>query len=693
MNSTSLTPITIVVASPNDVLGERNSVTEAAERINTNYLVDQGYILRVFRWEIDSYPGIHPQGPQGIIDDIAKIRNCDVLIGIFWKRLGTPINQSGETGTEHEIYEAYHAWIESGKRRPQIMLYFNNEKVSLKDSKEREQYLKVTQFRERLPSEILGWRYENLEEFKTLIYDHLSRAIKELHLTRSERVHVNTKSTDEYIFFSKWDLSDENEKFSYTEGIDIDSHGYVYVADEGGFVRKFDKIGSLVKKWGGKGVEEGKFETAYALAIDSSDKILVSDSQGRIQKFSDEGSFLNAWGSLGNGDGQFSSPFGLAIDIFGNIFVTEESNHRIQKFDRDGNFITKWGKKGQADGDLQDPIGIDTDSKGNVYVADYMNHRIQVFDSDGKFLRKWGSFGNREGQFDHPHGITLDINDMVYVSDSVNHRIQKFTNYGIFITAWGSEGEQDGELKVPRDLVVDKSGIIYVSDGTNHRVQVFIPKNVSENKIKELIEAENLQKEKTENDQIELYLDKIENSNAESAEVAYRGLEKLARHRIIWNHDRVWNVINKEILQSNPSSLATESLDLLKTMLFTGIEKLGKKNQVSFKAKELYLNKLTEILESVDDKWQHQKLFTKQVVDQITEEDERYGIYWKAWKKCASEITNDSAFTKFTGYFIDDIVNGSLELKKSIQKEMFALMESDNDIVVKRVKGLASLLF
>ena len=41
-------------------------------------------------WETDAHPRLHPEGPQGLIDDILHPEDCDLLIGIFWKRFGTP---------------------------------------------------------------------------------------------------------------------------------------------------------------------------------------------------------------------------------------------------------------------------------------------------------------------------------------------------------------------------------------------------------------------------------------------------------------------------------------------------------------------------------------------------------------------------------------------------------------------------
>jgi len=66
------------------------------------------------------------------------------------------------------------------------------------------------------------------------------------------------------------------------------------------------------------------------------------------------------------------------MDLFGNIFVSEETNHRVQKFDSNGRHIITWVKEGSATGEFQDPIGVVTDSSGKVFVADHMNHRILV---------------------------------------------------------------------------------------------------------------------------------------------------------------------------------------------------------------------------------------------------------------------------------------------------------------------------
>lgn len=92
----------IVVASPSDVQPERDVRPSVIEEVNRAAAADRGLHLVLSRWETDTYPGFHTEGPQALIDPILKITDCDLLIGIFWKRFGTP-TADGKTGTEHEF--------------------------------------------------------------------------------------------------------------------------------------------------------------------------------------------------------------------------------------------------------------------------------------------------------------------------------------------------------------------------------------------------------------------------------------------------------------------------------------------------------------------------------------------------------------------------------------------------------------
>ena len=166
----------VVVASPGDVLAERERLLRVLDEVNRGVAADRALVLTLSRWETDSYPGFHVEGPQGLIDRVLKIEDCDVLIGIFWKRFGTPVADAG-SGTEHEFQIACRQW--RATERPQIMVYFNEAPYTLRTAHEAEQCGRVLKFREEFPPEGLWWPYQGPDEFEALVRRHLSNFIRD----------------------------------------------------------------------------------------------------------------------------------------------------------------------------------------------------------------------------------------------------------------------------------------------------------------------------------------------------------------------------------------------------------------------------------------------------------------------------------------------------------------------------------
>jgi len=165
-----------VVASPGDVQSERNLLAGVVEEVNRNIAADRNLRLELSRWETDTYPAFHVDGPQGVIDPILRIDDCDVLIGIFWKRFGTPLKDA-KSGTEHEFNRAYEAWKING--RPQIMVYFNQRSSSPASEEEVQQWGQVIAFRSRFPTEGLWRPYRGKVEFEALVRNHLTAFIRQ----------------------------------------------------------------------------------------------------------------------------------------------------------------------------------------------------------------------------------------------------------------------------------------------------------------------------------------------------------------------------------------------------------------------------------------------------------------------------------------------------------------------------------
>jgi small GTP-binding protein len=167
----------IVVASPGDVQPERDALPSVIEEINRGVAADRELHLVLSRWETDTYPGFHSDGPQGLIDPILNIADCDLLIGVFWKRFGTP-TADGKTGTEHEFNLAHEAWKEKGN--PQIFVYFNEKAYTPKSKAETEQWGQVLEFKEKFPKEGLWWPYKGKAQFEKLVRNHLTNYIRTL---------------------------------------------------------------------------------------------------------------------------------------------------------------------------------------------------------------------------------------------------------------------------------------------------------------------------------------------------------------------------------------------------------------------------------------------------------------------------------------------------------------------------------
>ncbi len=165
----------LVVASPNDVQAERDAVDAVVSQMNRGVADERNLVLKVTRWETDAFPGFHGGGPQALIDSILRIPECDIFIGVLWKRYGTPVADA-LSGTEHEYKAAYESWKQKGS--PQIFFYFNERPYYPRTTEENAQWGLVLKFKENFPKEGLWWPYKGKEKFKELLRNHLESYLR-----------------------------------------------------------------------------------------------------------------------------------------------------------------------------------------------------------------------------------------------------------------------------------------------------------------------------------------------------------------------------------------------------------------------------------------------------------------------------------------------------------------------------------
>ncbi len=156
----------VMIASPSDVESERRLIPEVLQEWNSVNSFDKRIVLIPVRWETDSAP-IMGDRPQEIINK-QVLRDCDLLVGIFWTRIGSPTGES-ISGTVEEIEKH----IASGKP---AMLYFSSVEIP-PENIDLDQYKGLKAFKEKCKAEGLIEEYKNTEEFKDKFARQLSLII------------------------------------------------------------------------------------------------------------------------------------------------------------------------------------------------------------------------------------------------------------------------------------------------------------------------------------------------------------------------------------------------------------------------------------------------------------------------------------------------------------------------------------
>jgi hypothetical protein len=164
----------IVLSSPSDVADEREATVQVIDELNRTIARDRHLHLELIRWETDAYPDVHADGPQGVIDAALEIQRSDILLGIFWKRFGTPTKEA-LSGTEHEIRAALKSCQVA--ERPRIMIYFKEAERPLHTADDYEQYARVLRFRDEFSRQGLYWTFQETRDFERLVRQHLTQQL------------------------------------------------------------------------------------------------------------------------------------------------------------------------------------------------------------------------------------------------------------------------------------------------------------------------------------------------------------------------------------------------------------------------------------------------------------------------------------------------------------------------------------
>jgi hypothetical protein len=166
----------VMIASPSDLVEERQTATEAINEWNALHAAAESIVLLPVKWETHATPqtAIRPQ--EAINNQL--VQESDIVIGLFWTRIGTSTGVA-ESGTVEEIDQ----FVAAGKP---TLLYFSSrpidpEKIDLK------QHKKLVTFKKATYEKALVGKFSAPNELHQKLLGDLLRLVRGLKKTSISR--------------------------------------------------------------------------------------------------------------------------------------------------------------------------------------------------------------------------------------------------------------------------------------------------------------------------------------------------------------------------------------------------------------------------------------------------------------------------------------------------------------------------
>jgi peptidylamidoglycolate lyase len=296
-----------------------------------------------------------------------------------------------------------------------------------------------------------------------------------------------------YAEVKDWPKLPADVQLGEVPGVDIDSHGHVFIfhrpgrgfeptatelLDKPAMVVVDANTGRMIASWGAK-----TFLVPHGVTIDREDNVWVTDvGLQQVMKFSHDGKLLLKLGEarVGGWDAtHFNQPTDIAILDDGSFYVSDGYvNSRVAHFDRAGKLLHEWGSKGSGEGQFSNPHGLAFGPAGTIFVADRENSRVQVFDQKGAFKRLWLGAKDKGRVFQvatAPDGsIFAGVRRADY--DPPSNGVLKLDREWRIVSSTGFGAEGDPVFNAVHDLAIGKDGSVYVAETRTKRAVKLRPR-------------------------------------------------------------------------------------------------------------------------------------------------------------------------------------------------------------------------
>ena len=190
----------VLIASPSDLGEERAAAIATINDWNAQHSAAEHVVLLPVAWETHSRPG-YGDRPQAILNE-QIVDNCDILIGMFWARLGSDTGKA-PSGTAEEIDRTAAA----GKP---VMVYFSDRPVA-PSAINLDQLGKLASFKqETMKNSVIG-SFVSLNDLRNTLTRDLTGQVRELRRGRpSSRLSALERAkqlTELLVLQKKHDIS------------------------------------------------------------------------------------------------------------------------------------------------------------------------------------------------------------------------------------------------------------------------------------------------------------------------------------------------------------------------------------------------------------------------------------------------------------------------------------------------------
>ncbi len=235
----------VLIASPSDVEEERDTAVKVIQEWNDLYSYSRKIVLLPLRWETHTAPDYGTR-PQEVINR-AIVDECDLLIGVFWTRIGSPTG-AADSGTLEEIQRV-------GNSGKPVMLYFS--KVGIEpDRIDMAQLEKLKEFKKQTYPKGLVESYSKYSEFRDKFARQLEMKVRELQ--KNDTISVGPTMSLEFLSLDE-ETAPVGNKIRYeSKQVEITSY-------EPAPIEKRDRIKTITER-----VLKSKNYVPVALAIKNS---------------------------------------------------------------------------------------------------------------------------------------------------------------------------------------------------------------------------------------------------------------------------------------------------------------------------------------------------------------------------------------------------------------------------------------